>query len=130
MKSGKLQVSIFLIIFSFFFVNDIFAGSVSKLSNIFTLDTRTEELPPVDGWQILTNKGDTYNEDLIIDNNGKVWCFYFRSPGGNQPIYLKIFKSDSGISKRKIKYKKVSKRDVEKEKIKETIKKLKILKKL
>ena len=99
MKSGKLQVSIFLIIFSFFFVNDIFAGSVSKLSNIFTLDTRTEELPPVDGWQILTNKGDTYNEDLIIDNNGKVWCFYFRSPGGNQPIYLKIFKSDGFVYK-------------------------------
>jgi len=75
------------------------AGSVSKLSNIFTVDTRTEELPPVDGWQILTNKGDSYNEDLIIDKHGKVWCFYFRSPGAKQPIYYKIFKSDGFVFK-------------------------------
>ena len=100
MKAGKLPISIIILaIFSFIIVNNTMAGSVSKLSNIFTVDTRIEELPPVDGWQILTNKGDSYNEDLIIDKHGKVWCFYFRSPGANQPIYLKIFKPDGFVYK-------------------------------
>lgn len=100
MKAVRLPVSIFIsiVIISLLF-NNLNAGTVSKLSNIFTLDTRTVENPPVDGWQILTYKGDTYNEDLVIDNQGKVWCFYFRSPGANQPIYLKIFKSDGYVYK-------------------------------
>lgn len=100
MKSDKLPVSIVvLVIFVFIVISNLFAGTVSKLSNVFKLDTRTEELPPVNGWQILTSKGDSYNEDLIIDNHGKVWCFYFRSPGANQPVYLKIFKSDGYVYK-------------------------------
>jgi len=100
MKASKLPVSIFIfIVVVLLGSNGLFAGTVSKLSNIFTLDTRTEELPPVDGWQILTNKGDTYQEDLIIDSQGKVWCFYFRSPGAQQPVYLKIFKPDGYVYK-------------------------------
>jgi len=100
MKAVKSQVSIFFsVIITLLLFNNAFADTVSKLSNIFTLDTRTEELPPVDGWQILTNRGDSYNEDLIIDDHGKVWCLYFRSPGANQPVYLKIFKSDGYVYK-------------------------------
>jgi len=97
MKAAKWPILI--LILSSLLVNNSNASSTSKLSNIFTLDTRTQELPPVDGWQILTNKGNTYNEDLLIDKQGKVWCFYFRTPGANQPVYLKIFKQDGYVYK-------------------------------
>ena len=96
MKAAKLPTLIFFIaISSLLLITSAFADSRSKLSNIFTLDTRTEDFPPIEGWQILTDKGDTYNEDLLIDRHGKAWCFYFRSPGASQPVYLKIF-SPSG----------------------------------
>ena len=76
-------------------------------------------------------KGEEIKSAEIIDIAPTVLhMFGLEIPEDMDGKLLKIFKSDSGISKRKIKYKKVSKRDVEKEKIKETIKKLKILKKL
>lgn len=100
MKAAKWPtLSLFLIVSSLVLTTATFAGSSSKLSNIFTLDTRIEDMPPVDGWQILTKHGDTYNEDLLIDNHGKVWCFYFHSPGTNQAIYLKIFKPNGYVYK-------------------------------
>ncbi len=101
MKSGKLSVSISIIVTLFLLkVDNIVAGTVSKLSNIFSLDTRTEDILPVNGWQILTDKGDTYNEDIVIDDQGKVWCFYYRSPGALQPVHLIIFRSDGTVYKR------------------------------
>ncbi|HEX9973237.1 MAG TPA: hypothetical protein VGD14_14290, partial [bacterium] len=100
MKAAKLPtLFFFIVISSLLIITSAFADSRSKLSNIFTLDTRTDDFPPVDGWQILTNKGDTYNEDLLIDQQGKVWCFYLRSPGTILPVYLKIFESDGYLYK-------------------------------
>lgn len=68
------------------------------LSNIFSLDTR-ENLPPDGPWQILTNKGDSYSEDLLVDNQGKIWAFYLRNSGKSQPIYLKILNPDGYVYK-------------------------------
>ncbi|MFZ5518390.1 MAG: choice-of-anchor D domain-containing protein [Candidatus Zhuqueibacterota bacterium] len=75
------------------------ADITSKHSNIFTLDTRVQNPDPVDGWQIVTNQGNTYNEDIIIDDVGKVWCFYLRNIGPNPPVYMKIFTSTGYIYK-------------------------------
>lgn len=96
MKANKRQFNyIILILFiNFVSLSVVFAGTATKLSNIFTLDTREINPIPVDGWQILTEQGNSHNEDIIIDNFGKVWCFYYASSGANQPLYLKIFKSD------------------------------------
>lgn len=66
------------------------------LSNIFALDTR-ENLPPDGPWQILTNKGDSFSDDLLIDNEGKIWAFYLRNTGKSQPIYLKILNPDGYV---------------------------------
>lgn len=74
------------------------ADAAVGLSNFFSLDTR-ENLPPDGPWQILTNKGDSYNEDLLIDNDGKVWAFYLRSKGSGQPVYMKILQADGYIYK-------------------------------
>lgn len=75
------------------------ADITSKKSNIFALDTRITNPDPVDGWQILTNEGNTYNEDFVIDDHGKVWSFYLRSMGPNQPVYMKIFNSQGYVYK-------------------------------
>ncbi|MCU0645254.1 MAG: choice-of-anchor D domain-containing protein, partial [bacterium] len=100
MKAAKLPtLFFFIVISSLLIITSAFADSRTKLSNIFALDTRTDDFPPVDGWQILTNKGDTYNEDLLIDHHGKAWCFYLRSPGVSQPVYLKIFTSNGYLYK-------------------------------
>lgn len=97
---AKLQILLMFIsgVFILFNSNRAFAGVGIGLSNIFTLDTR-EDLPPDGNWQILSNKGDTYSEDVIIDNSGKVWAFYLRSPGKGQPVYMKILKPDGYVYK-------------------------------
>ncbi len=101
MKSYRLPIAVCIFAFTSLLINgNALAGTVSKLSNIFPLDTRVIDYPPVDGWQILTDKGDTYHEDMVIDNFGKVWCFYFRSSGGQQPVYLKIFQPSGYVYKK------------------------------
>lgn len=92
MKAAKWPIFIFILWVSSTLVSGFaLAGNTSKLSNVFPLDTRSDIFPPVNGWQVLTNRGATFNEDIVIGNDGKVWCFYFRSSGEQQPIYLKIF---------------------------------------
>ncbi|MDZ7263796.1 MAG: choice-of-anchor D domain-containing protein [candidate division KSB1 bacterium] len=92
MKASKWPLFIFILWVSITLVNGpALAGNTSKLSNVFALDTRSDIFPPVNGWQILTNRSATFNEDVLVDNHGKVWCFYFRSSGEQQPIYLKIY---------------------------------------
>ncbi|MDZ7358276.1 MAG: choice-of-anchor D domain-containing protein [candidate division KSB1 bacterium] len=101
MKSFRLPIALYILALTAFLINaNAFAGTVSRLSNIFPLDTRVIDYPPVDGWQLLTDKGDTYHEDMVIDNFGKVWCFYFRSNGAGQPVYLKIFQPNGYVYKR------------------------------
>ncbi len=101
MKSYRLPIAVcILALTSLLIAGNTYAGTVSRLSNIFPLDTRVVDYPPVNGWQLLTDKGDTYHEDMVIDNYGKVWCFYFRSSGGQQPIYLKIFQPSGYVYKR------------------------------
>lgn len=92
MRANKWQLFIVFCTINLLIAGALFAGTTSKLSNIFTLDTREVNPIPVDGWQILSNQGDTYNEDFVIDNFGKVWCFYYNSPGDNQPVYMRIFR--------------------------------------
>ena len=58
-------------------------------SDPFVVDTRKDK-PPVNGWQVVADSSNTYNENIVIDNNGNVWCFYIKEMGSGQPIYLKI----------------------------------------
>ncbi|MCI0495558.1 hypothetical protein L0Z72_11180, partial [candidate division KSB1 bacterium] len=68
------------------------------ISNAFSLDTR-ENIPPDGPWQILTNKGDAFNEDLLIDNNGKIWAFYMLEKGKGKPVYMKIIRPNGYVYK-------------------------------
>lgn len=61
----------------------------SIYSDPFVVDTRIDK-PPVNGWQLIADSARTYNESMVIDNSGNVWCFYLKSPGNGQPIYVKI----------------------------------------
>jgi len=85
-------VLIFLSIFGLFQVSDGLASVGFDISEAFSLDTR-ENLPPDGPWQILTNKGNSFNEDLVIDDFGKVWAFYLHETGSGQPVYMKILRS-------------------------------------
>ena len=103
MKKHKWQLLILLLVsFPFFAANKLIAGTTSKLSNTFTLDTRDLNPTPIDGWQKLTYYGDTFNEDLVIDDLGKSWCFYsidIDSP--SVPVYLQIYQPDGYVYKHK-----------------------------
>ncbi len=70
----------------------------SAYSDPFTVDTRIDK-PPVQGWQVITDSGSTYNENLIIDHEGRIWCFYLRSTGSHQPVYMKVMDSAGNIIK-------------------------------
>ena len=66
------------------------------------MDTRDLNPTPIDGLQKLTYYGDTFNEDIIIDDFGKSWCFYsidIDSP--SVPVYLQIYKPDGYVYKHK-----------------------------
>ncbi|MEE4312713.1 MAG: choice-of-anchor D domain-containing protein, partial [candidate division KSB1 bacterium] len=67
-------------------------------SDPFTVDTRIDK-PPVAGWQVVTDSGRSYNENILIDNDGRIWCFYLRSPGSHQPVYMKVIDSDGYVIK-------------------------------
>ena len=95
---SRMTLIFFFYALSLFFVTPGQADVGTAVSNIFQLDTR-ENLPPDGPWQILTNKSNTYNEDLIIDNHGKVWAFYLRSKGTGQPVYMKILRSNGFVYK-------------------------------
>lgn len=103
MKIPKWQIlSIFIIGCLLLTYNQTSAGTTTKLSNIFTLDTRDSNPIPVDGWQNLTTLGNTFNEDIIIDNFGKAWCFYSVDVyTQNIPVFLKIFKPDGYLYKQR-----------------------------
>ncbi|MDW7680062.1 MAG: hypothetical protein SCK70_05830, partial [bacterium] len=79
MKSFSRQILLIALIFAalFFTLQQAQGGVTEKLSDKFTLDTRDINPIPVNGWQVLSNQGNTYNEDILIDNHGKVWCFYY-----------------------------------------------------
>ncbi len=97
MKS-KIEIQkLAFIILTIFVAGSLFGGIATKTSDPFTLDTRDLNPIPENGWQVVSNLGNTYNEELLIDDHGKVWIFYYESPGANQPIYLKIFKSDAHL---------------------------------
>ncbi|MBD3288606.1 choice-of-anchor D domain-containing protein, partial [candidate division KSB1 bacterium] len=72
--------------------------TTSGSTDPFIVDTRINK-PPVDGWQTVTDSGSTYNENIVIDNNGRIWCFYLRSPGSGQPIYMKVINPDGFVYK-------------------------------
>ncbi len=103
MKKHSWQLLILLLVsFPLFAANKLIASTATKLSNTFTLDTRDLNPTPVDGWQKLTYYGDTFNEDLIIDDFGKSWCFYSISiDSPSVPIYLQIYKPDGYVYKHK-----------------------------
>ena len=96
MKSFSRQIILMALIFTalFFLLPWLYAETTEKTSDKFTLDTREINPIPVDGWQDLSKQGNTYSEDILIDDHGKVWCFYYQSPGAQQPVYVKIFKPD------------------------------------
>ncbi len=74
-------------------------GNISNSStDPFVVDTRIDK-PPVDNWQTVTDSGSTYNENMLIDNEGRIWLFYLRSPGSNQPIYMKVIDADGYVYK-------------------------------
>ncbi|GEM_PF-2831861 len=100
----QLSVKIKFLTFIFWGFFFIF-GSMSAhaevgfgISNVFKLDTR-ENIPPDGPWQILTNKGDSFNEDLLIDNLGKVWAFYMLEKGKGKPVYMKIIRPSGYVYK-------------------------------
>ncbi|MBN1350511.1 choice-of-anchor D domain-containing protein [candidate division KSB1 bacterium] len=97
---ARLQMTFILILGATILIsfNSALADVGIGLSNIFSLDTR-EDLPPDGNWQILTSKGNSYSEDVIIDAHGKVWAFYLRSPGSGQPVYMKILRPDGYVYK-------------------------------
>ncbi|NOZ63036.1 MAG: choice-of-anchor D domain-containing protein [Calditrichaeota bacterium] len=96
--NNKPKFQIFIItIFLTFFIFSAYGGIATKTSAPFLLDTRDLNPIPEDGWQVVSNIGNTYNEDIVIDNFGKVWVFYYETPGANQPVYMKIFKSDAHL---------------------------------
>ncbi|OQX96197.1 hypothetical protein B6I21_01680 [candidate division KSB1 bacterium 4572_119] len=90
---------LFILILQIAYFLPLFGGTTTKKSAPFSMDTRENNPVPVDGWQVLSNQGNTYNEDFVIDDLGKTWCFYYSSPGANQPVYLKIFKPDGYLYK-------------------------------
>ncbi|MBN1154143.1 choice-of-anchor D domain-containing protein, partial [candidate division KSB1 bacterium] len=67
-------------------------------SDPFVVDTRIDK-PPVNGWQLIADSSQTYNENFVIDNSGNVWCFYLKDPGSGQPIYLKIMDHEGNVIK-------------------------------
>ncbi|MDZ7261425.1 MAG: choice-of-anchor D domain-containing protein, partial [candidate division KSB1 bacterium] len=83
------------------------AGTIEASLTIFSDDPERKSLSvPLFGkattdtvagdWHLLTDQGDTYNEDVLIDFSddlyAKVWCFYLRSAGAGQPVYMKVFR--------------------------------------
>ena len=100
-KCFAFQKILLMLIFGMLFLFDI-SSALAEVgigySEAFNLDTR-ENLPPDGNWQILTQKGDSYNEDVLIDNYGKVWAFYLRSKGKGQPVYMKILNPDGYVYK-------------------------------
>ncbi len=100
------QFSVKIKFLTFIFLGFFFIfGSMSAqaevgfgISNVFKLDTR-ENIPPDGPWQILTNKGDSFNEELLIDNFGKVWAFYMLEKGKGKPIYMKIIRPSGYVYK-------------------------------
>ncbi|MBN2011336.1 choice-of-anchor D domain-containing protein [candidate division KSB1 bacterium] len=67
-------------------------------SELFTVDTRVNK-PPVDGWQTISNNGNTFNEQILIDNKGKIWCFYLKSTGTRPDYCLKVLDEEGYIYK-------------------------------
>ncbi|MCK5739141.1 choice-of-anchor D domain-containing protein, partial [bacterium] len=83
---------------SFLTAGPALANFGDGISINFSLDTRLN-VPPVDGWQIVTYQGNTLNEDLVIDNDGNVWLFYLRGEGSGQSVYMKILDSQGFVIK-------------------------------
>lgn len=96
-KSQLVLISLLLTVFVMQ-PSTLLADTGSAESNIFSMDTR-ENLPPDGPWQLLTKKGNTYNEDILIDNSGKVWTFYMRDQASGSPVYMKILSSDGYVFK-------------------------------
>ena len=97
-KKHHLIFSTFLLIL--LMMSQVFAGTTERISNKFSVDTRDLNPTPQDGWQNLTRFGETFNEDMLIDNFGKTWCFYsINSDSPRVPIYLKIYKTNGYVYK-------------------------------